>query len=71
MINADTKLLYSSYYPHWDFDLPATIYDLPILSEKGKHNIIGGTAARVYEQPPRNEKQKENLKRFGNLAAAA
>jgi predicted TIM-barrel fold metal-dependent hydrolase len=71
MINAETQLLYSSDYPHWDFDLPSTICDLPFVSEKGKHNILGGTAARLFKLPPRNEKQKENLKKFGNLAAAA
>jgi uncharacterized protein len=71
MINAETQLLYSSDYPHWDFDLPSTIWDLPFLSEKAKHNILGGTAARLFKLPPRNEKQKENLQRFGNLAAAA
>jgi predicted TIM-barrel fold metal-dependent hydrolase len=69
MINADTQLLYSSDYPHWDFDLPSTIYDLKFLSEKGKHNILGGTAARLFKLPPRNDKQKENLQRFGNLTA--
>ena len=67
MINAETQLLYSSDYPHWDFDLPSTISDLPFLSEKAKHNILGGTAARLFKLPPRNEKQKENLKKFGNL----
>jgi len=69
MINAETQLLYSSDYPHWDFDLPSTIYDLPFLSEKARHNILGGNAARLFKLPPRNEKQKENLIRFGNLAA--
>ena len=69
MMNAETQLLYASDYPHWDFDLPSTIYDLPFLSEKAKHNILGGTAARLFKLPPRNDKQKENLKRFGNLAA--
>jgi hypothetical protein len=42
---------------------------LPFLSEKAKHNIVGGTAARLFKLPPRNDKQKENLIRFGNLAA--
>jgi len=70
MMDAENRLLYASDYPHWDFDLPSTIYDLPFLSEKGKHNILGGTAARLFKLPPRNEKQKENLARFGNLAAA-
>jgi hypothetical protein len=69
MINAETQLLYSSDYPHWDFDLPSTIYDLPFLSEKGKHNILGGNAARLFNLPPRNEKQKANLIKHGNLAA--
>jgi predicted TIM-barrel fold metal-dependent hydrolase len=69
MINAETQLMYSSDYPHWDFDLPTVIYDLPFVSEKAKHNILGGTAARLFKLPPRNEKQRENLVRFGNLAA--
>jgi predicted TIM-barrel fold metal-dependent hydrolase len=69
MINAETQLLYSSDYPHWDFDLPSTIYDLPFLSEKAKHNILGGTAARLFKLPPRNAKQRANLAKHGNLAA--
>jgi hypothetical protein len=48
MINADTQLMYSSDYPHWDFDLPSTIYDLPFLSEQSKKNILGETAAKVF-----------------------
>jgi hypothetical protein len=69
MINAESQLMYASDYPHWDFDLPSTVWDLPFLSEKGKHNILGGTAARLFKLPPRNEQQKANLQRFGNLAA--
>ena len=69
MMNAETQLLYASDYPHWDFDLPSTIYDLPFLSDKAKHNILGGTAARLFKLPPRNEKQRENLIKYGNLAA--
>jgi predicted TIM-barrel fold metal-dependent hydrolase len=69
MINAETQLMYSSDYPHWDFDLPQTIWDLPFISEKAKHNILGGTAARLMKLPPRNDKQRENLKKFSNLAA--
>jgi uncharacterized protein len=70
MIDAENHLLYSSDYPHWDFDLPSTIYDLPFLSEKAKHNILGGTAARLFKLPPRNEKQRENLLKYGNLVTA-
>ena len=71
MMNAETQLMYSSDYPHWDFDLPSTITDLKFLSEKAKHNILGGTAARLFKLSPRNEAQKANLKKFGNLTAAA
>ena len=48
MIKAETQLMYSSDYPHWDFDLPSTIYDLPFLSETAKHNILGGNAVRLF-----------------------
>ncbi len=47
-INAETQLLYASDWPHWDFDTPSTIYDLPFLNEKQKRNILGGNAARVF-----------------------
>lgn len=69
MIDAENKLLYASDYPHWDFDAPVAIWDRPWLSERAKHNILGGTAARLFKLPPRNERQRENLKRFGNLVA--
>jgi uncharacterized protein len=48
MLKADTQLLYSSDYPHWDFDLPSTIYDLPFLDESAKRNILGGNAMRLF-----------------------
>src|SRR3981081_3732091 len=48
MINAETQLMWSSDYPHWDFDLPSVIYDLPFLSDAGRRNILGGTAAKVF-----------------------
>jgi hypothetical protein len=41
-------LLYSSDYPHWDFDLPSTIYDLPFLGEQAKRNILGGNAMKLF-----------------------
>jgi predicted TIM-barrel fold metal-dependent hydrolase len=48
MINAKTQLLYSSDYPHWDMDLPMTIYDLPFLDEQTRRAILGGNAQRLF-----------------------
>lgn len=48
MINAKTQLLYSSDYPHWDMDLPSTIWDLPFLDEQAKRNILGLNAQRIF-----------------------
>jgi hypothetical protein len=52
MIKADTQVLYSSDYPHWDMDLPSTIYDLPFLNEEGKRNILGENARRLFKLDP-------------------
>ena len=49
MINAETQLLFASDYPHWDFNLPCTIYDLPFLSEQGKRNILGENAQKLFK----------------------
>ena len=50
-INADTQLLFSSDWPHWDFDLPSAITGLPFLSEEAKHNILGRNAMRLFNLP--------------------
>jgi predicted TIM-barrel fold metal-dependent hydrolase len=52
MISAQTQLLYSSDYPHWDMDLPSTIYDLPFLDEEAKRGILGGNAQRLFNLEP-------------------
>jgi len=52
MINAETQLLYSSDYPHWDMDLPSTIYDLPFINEQAKRNILGLNAKRFFNLEP-------------------
>jgi predicted TIM-barrel fold metal-dependent hydrolase len=52
MINAESQLLFSSDWPHFDFDLPSVIYDLPFLTETAKRNILGLTAARMFGLDP-------------------
>jgi len=39
-------------------------HDLPFVSEKGKHNILGGTAGALFKRRPRNEAQKANLQKL-------
>jgi predicted TIM-barrel fold metal-dependent hydrolase len=65
MIKADTQLLYASDYPHWDMDLPSTIYDLPFLTEQQKRNILGDNARRVFNLDPylAEEKQQRRVAR--------
>ncbi len=47
-IHAETQLLFSSDWPHWDFDVPGKIAGLPFLSEQAKRNILGETARKLF-----------------------
>ena len=68
MIKADTQLMYSSDYPHWDMDLPSTIYDLPFLNEQQKRNILGGNARRVFNLKPLLSDAKQTRKAMQSAA---
>ncbi len=46
--DAESHLLYASDYPHQDFDTPASIYDLPFLSEQAKRKILGENALKLF-----------------------
>ncbi|MFQ5691932.1 MAG: amidohydrolase family protein, partial [Nitrospinota bacterium] len=48
MIRAETQLLYASDWPHWDFDLPSAVFDLPFLSEGARRNILGESALKLF-----------------------
>lgn len=52
-LNAEDRLLYASEYPHWDFDVPARIWDLPFLSDEGGRKILGLNAAQLFGLPMR------------------
>lgn len=52
MINAETQLLFSSDWPHFDFDLPQEITDLPFMTEQAKRNVLGLNAARIFGLEP-------------------
>jgi len=47
-VRAETQLLYASDWPHWDFDVPARLFDLPFLDDEAKRNILGYNAARLF-----------------------
>ena len=48
MINAELQLLYSSDWPHFDFDTPSIVSRLPFLSEQAQRNILGLNAAKLF-----------------------
>jgi predicted TIM-barrel fold metal-dependent hydrolase len=47
-VHAETQLMYSSDWPHWDFDVPSRIAGLPFLTEQAKRNILGETARKLF-----------------------
>lgn len=47
-IDAPNSLMYSSDWPHWDFDVPGRIASLPFLDDHAKRNILGETARKVF-----------------------
>jgi uncharacterized protein len=47
-IDARNSLLYSSDWPHWDFDTPATVFDLPFLDDGTKRRILGLNAKELF-----------------------
>ena len=49
----------SSDWPHWDFDLPARVADLPFLSEHAKHNILGDNARRLFHLPKEGSRGRQ------------
>lgn len=54
MIHADKTLMYSSDYPHWDFDAPKTI-ELA-LPRQLRAPVMGETALALYRLPRPREK---------------
>ena len=57
LIDAKNSVLYASDWPHWDFDMPGTIWDLPFLDEQAKRNILGLNSAKLFGIDPKPLKQ--------------
>jgi predicted TIM-barrel fold metal-dependent hydrolase len=51
IMNGGQSLLYSSDYPHQDFDTPASIWDLRRFTEEEKRGILGENALRLFNLP--------------------
>ena len=63
-IKAETHLLFASDWPHWDFDLPASITSLPFLNEQAKRNILGLNAAHLFNlEVPKHKLNRPTLKK--------
>ena len=55
-------------HPHPSI-LRCTVGQVMDATDKARHNILGGNAARLFRLPPRNEAQRQNLIKYGNLSA--
>ena len=55
-VDAGNQFLYASDWPHWDFNAPSTIYDLPFLNEQEKKNILGENAVKMFGIDVKNKK---------------
>jgi hypothetical protein len=55
-VDAGNQFLYASDWPHWDFNAPSTIFDLPFLSEQEKKNILGENAVKLFGIDVKNKK---------------
>jgi len=67
LFDAENQLLYASDYPHQDFDTPASIYDIPFLSEQAKRKILGENALNLFNM--KNPVLHAKIRREAELAA--
>jgi predicted TIM-barrel fold metal-dependent hydrolase len=59
MIDAEKTLMFSSDYPHWDFDNPKVV--LPPMPRDMKVRILSGTAAELYGLTIKPRKTEEKV----------
>jgi predicted TIM-barrel fold metal-dependent hydrolase len=41
--------MWASDWPHWDWDPPSRVWDLPFLDEDARRGILGGNAAQLFK----------------------
>ena len=52
MANGENRFMYASDYPHQDFDLPQSIWDLGFIDERVKRRILGENAMELFGLDP-------------------
>lgn len=48
VMDGANSFMYSSDWPHWDYDRPSMITDLPFLSEEEKADVLGRNAEELF-----------------------
>jgi predicted TIM-barrel fold metal-dependent hydrolase len=56
-------LLFSSDWPHWDFDTPGRLAGLPFIDERARRNILGETANRIFDLEPERTPDLKGFRR--------
>jgi predicted TIM-barrel fold metal-dependent hydrolase len=47
-----SQILFASDFPHWDFDLPSSLFDLGFLSDAERRDVMAGNAIRALRLDP-------------------
>lgn len=65
-VGADSRLMFATDYPHWDFDAPSWLE--PRLPEKSRRSIMAGTAVELYNLP--SERPVDAIDQLGDRRPA-
>lgn len=65
-LDAKRSVLYATDWPHYDYDEPSAVADLPFLTPEERANIMGETALRVF----RFNGPEQNVRPAAELADA-
>ncbi len=48
LLDGENTFLFASDWPHFDYDEPSVVADLPFLSDPGRRKIMGENALGVF-----------------------
>jgi predicted TIM-barrel fold metal-dependent hydrolase len=49
VMGGPAAMMYASDYPHWDFDMPTVVNEIPFYSQVDKKQILSGNAQEVFD----------------------